>query len=71
MIDPSSETWMAVKAAAQTVLAQAQAALNSRIGFDETEYQRGRRDVAAEMLALETPRAPIRQSAAIEGRAGV
>jgi len=70
-LDPESETWAVVKAAVCEQMKLAQAKINARSAHDETEYQRGRRDLAEDLLTLETPRAPIEQRAAIDKRSGV
>jgi len=49
----------------------AQAKINARTGIEETDYQRGRRDLAEDLLTLETPRTKIDQRPTIDKRSGV
>jgi len=49
----------------------AQAKINARTDIEETEYQRGRRDLAEDLLTLETPRTKIDQRPAIDKMSGV
>ena len=55
-VDPHSDTWLVVSAAAETLIEQAQAAIERRnTTLTDTEFERGRINAARDILSLVAP----------------